>query len=517
MISELRPFVKKFPRIKKFHWYKYGSWESPLLRKEFYYAGNLPSQFRKFSGLNIGLTEGIHIDPIEYATIEDRDKFFKILFRALKRDKFYFQKLTRKAIKICQENERAAEKFKTIKDWQKLNRKELKKWYEFFKKHYFSILPYSYLGYKMMLGPQLIKYALKLSGISEKEYLKIGTKLMIPPRGRKTPSGKAVGEMIKIALYIKEAIPGWRKIFSGSEKKIVQRLQKYPKLLKLLSNYLKNFEWITVRHWTGKPMDLRDVIKNLREFLGKSDLRESIEAAKEREKKREKEFREIIKKYKFTADSLAIINLVRVHAWLRTHRKEIMSKVDLYARPLLQEIARRIGLTFDQFIYLRLKEVEDFIYRNKKPNPSEIPLRQQGYGLFVLGGKFYVLVGQELKKFLSKKIIRPIKLKVIKGQTANPGKVRGPVRVVLFDADLEKIRKGEILVSDMTNPNYLPYLGKVKAFVTDKGGMLSHAAILSRELNKPCIIGTQIATKVLKNGDIVEVDATKGIIKLLGT
>lgn len=67
----------------------------------------------------------------------------------------------------------------------------------------------------------------------------------------------------------------------------------------------------------------------------------------------------------------------------------------------------------------------------------------------------------------------------------------------------------------MTDPSFLPVMKQAIAFITDEGGVLCHAAITARELKKPCIIGTKIATKVLKDGDLVEVDANHGIIKII--
>jgi pyruvate,water dikinase len=77
------------------------------------------------------------------------------------------------------------------------------------------------------------------------------------------------------------------------------------------------------------------------------------------------------------------------------------------------------------------------------------------------------------------------------------------------------VKKGEILIASMTRPEFLPAMQKAAAFVTDEGGITSHAAIVSREMKKPCIIGTKIATKVFKDGDMVEVDANKGIVRKL--
>ncbi len=79
--------------------------------------------------------------------------------------------------------------------------------------------------------------------------------------------------------------------------------------------------------------------------------------------------------------------------------------------------------------------------------------------------------------------------------------------------DAYKMEKGDVLVANMTRPEYVILMKKAKAIVTDEGGLTSHAAVISRELGIPCIIGTQIATKVLKDGDLVEVDADKGIVR----
>lgn len=103
----------------------------------------------------------------------------------------------------------------------------------------------------------------------------------------------------------------------------------------------------------------------------------------------------------------------------------------------------------------------------------------------------------------------------ITGQIGQPGNVSGKVRIVKRKDQIGSVKKGEIIVSPMTTPDYLPAMKKAAAFVTDEGGITCHAAIVSRELGKPCIIGTKIATQVLKDGDMVEVDADKGIVTVL--
>ncbi len=101
------------------------------------------------------------------------------------------------------------------------------------------------------------------------------------------------------------------------------------------------------------------------------------------------------------------------------------------------------------------------------------------------------------------------------GQIAYNGCVVGRVKIVKRKQDISTIQLGDVIVSPMTTPDFLPAMQKASAFVTDEGGITCHAAIVAREMKKPCVIGTKIATAVLKNGDLVEVDATNGIVTIL--
>lgn len=102
---------------------------------------------------------------------------------------------------------------------------------------------------------------------------------------------------------------------------------------------------------------------------------------------------------------------------------------------------------------------------------------------------------------------------LIKGQIANKGKIIGRVIIIRRNSDVKKIKKGDIVVSPMTTPELVSGLKKSSGIITDEGGLLCHAAVISRELNIPCIIATKLATKQLKDGDRVEVDANRGEIR----
>ncbi len=101
---------------------------------------------------------------------------------------------------------------------------------------------------------------------------------------------------------------------------------------------------------------------------------------------------------------------------------------------------------------------------------------------------------------------------LVKGETASAGIASGPVKIINEMSDLDKIQKGDILVTNMTTPDMVPAMQKAAAIVTNEGGMTCHAAIVSRELGIPCIVGTENATQILKEGEVVTVNATHGTV-----
>jgi len=185
--------------------------------------------------------------------------------------------------------------------------------------------------------------------------------------------------------------------------------------------------------------------------------------------------------------------------------------------------------TSDKFIrqtllklYPQLLGVEATVLRKEIHNPPSMAILQTRKKNFVmLGERFgenttiekYAREHQMFK--FNFEIPNSKSIDFLKGQVACRGIVHGKVRVLKRKEQISDIKKGEIIVSPMTTPDYLPAMKKAIAFITDEGGVTCHAAIVAREMNKPCIIGTKIATQVLKDGMEVEVDANKGIVKIL--
>ncbi|MCD4704534.1 hypothetical protein K8R66_00475 [bacterium] len=151
--------------------------------------------------------------------------------------------------------------------------------------------------------------------------------------------------------------------------------------------------------------------------------------------------------------------------------------------------------------------------------PNLIELKQRWQNLVFIPGKKFEKI--KLKEFLKINLDYEFQFEkiennnFIKGQSAYLGKVKGRIKIIKRKSQVNEIKEGDILVSPMTTPEFILAMKKASAFITDEGGITCHAAIIAREMKKPCIIGTKIATQVLKDGDLVEVDANQGIVRKL--
>jgi len=183
---------------------------------------------------------------------------------------------------------------------------------------------------------------------------------------------------------------------------------------------------------------------------------------------------------------------------------------------ILEEMARRFGLTIKELRFMTSREIKAALFE-QKISREEVRARVQHSIYYTAQDTEVYYSGPIVKEIVTKYIQKEEKQEIteLKGQCGCRGQARGIVRIVNVIADIPKIKPGEILVSISTQPDLLPAMKKAAAFVTDQGGVTSHAAIVAREMNTPCVIATKIATKVLHDGDEVEVDADKGIVKIL--
>lgn len=220
--------------------------------------------------------------------------------------------------------------------------------------------------------------------------------------------------------------------------------------------------------------------------------------------------------------TLLLADVLHTYTFLRTDRIDQLKKTQTAVRKIFVVTAKALQERTEKdwmpnmVAYCLNREIEDFLFRGKIPNHEEVLARKnQKYLYYFDHGHSYVTYGKTVTN--AQQIIHKGEEahSEIKGLIAYPGKAQGKVIRVFGKSDLSKVKKGTILVATATLPDYLPAMRKAKAFVTEEGGITSHAAVIARELKKPCIVGTKVATKVLHDGDMVEVDANKGIVRKL--
>ncbi len=183
-----------------------------------------------------------------------------------------------------------------------------------------------------------------------------------------------------------------------------------------------------------------------------------------------------------------------------------------HLRILAREVLRRVG---QQTRHPECTTYEELL-ACLQGRPVSLRVLEQRYRYCVAQvtlKRWKIETGTKAKQLAKKFKIDTNHLSVIRGMTVYPGHIIGKIFVAHRAADLKRAPRNCVLVTSMTTPDFVQYFSKVLAIITDEGGLTSHAAIVAREFHKPCVIGTKVATKVFKDGDKVEVDATNGIVK----
>lgn len=206
----------------------------------------------------------------------------------------------------------------------------------------------------------------------------------------------------------------------------------------------------------------------------------------------------------------------KISAKTRDEDGYLNERVQKGMEKVFKETAGRLGIEPDDIYFLFPEEIIFFL-KGENFKKSVIKERQKLCVTTNIFGKYRIYEGEKAKELLGEfvSVEKAKKEKLLKGLPACSGKVCGRVHKVLVDSEFNKFKEGEILVVLQTMVHYVPIMKKSKAILTEFGGMTSHAAIVSRELKKTCIVGIPGLTASVENGDLVEVDANKGIVKIL--
>jgi len=323
--------------------------------------------------------------------------------------------------------------------------------------------------------------------------------------------------LLKILIQINKKSKILKLFKSLDSNQLVSVLPiKDKKIWQLIKAHTKKYAWV---HYVyeGPVANEAYFIDILKDFIKRkiAPQKEIVKHKKEKAILKIKQA-EILAKLKPDNYFRQIFILARDAVYFKMYRRDLQTKSYYYFESVLTEIARRLNLTLKQVRMMLFEEVISAI-KGSKIKVDEINRRLKLVVYFRRGNTRKVISGNQALAFVKtiKKEKVVTNVKEIKGTTAQPGKVKGVVKLINSPDQMVKMNQGDILISVTTNPNLMPAIRKAAAIVTNEGGLTCHAAIVSREFKIPCVVGTSFVTQVLKDGDIVEVDATKGIVKKL--
>ena len=323
-------------------------------------------------------------------------------------------------------------------------------------------------------------------------------------------------DFLDICLYIS----GNKKLREDLAQNKFEQILKDKKSSQKIKSYIKKYFWFRTDFYKATETTPKLLLKKVLSEISKNKRPQVLKELKEIDnnfRKINKQKNKLLSTLKLTKGDKKEIRFSRlIIGWL-DQRKVGTMKQCYYFFSIIGETAKKYNLKYHDLAIYIIDEFGKFLAKKEKIKKKDIIGRNDGvFVVFERNKKvkmFYGRTGKEMfniATYLKKQ-------KEVRGQVASRGsikKIKGKVRVV-YNPTKDKFNKGEILVTSMTRVEFVPLMRKAKAIITNEGGVACHAAIVSREMGLPCIIGTRVATDVLKTGDRVELDLMTGQIKIL--
>lgn len=471
-------------KAKNIEWRKIGRWKTPFLM-EWMIIDSISRKRLKEVGFDIWFHNFLNLHGESYITQEDYDIYLNYYKERLKREGgVYFKKysdlITRKG------NEAIDFSIKVKK--RRVNRESKEGLKRLFSQFLRKIEPNMGLAYTIQMVDEVLADALKerLMRYSARRADELFSRLTAPKEDAFMI--KEMRDMINIAIADDAKKRG------------------------LLIKHMEEYSWMKSPNW-NEPIYVLEYYSDRMEKI--ESPKRSLKEMMRKKEKQEKEIRDLIIKIEKKGIKVRnYINLIRTLVNIKMFNWDAISISGNNCRNLMAKIGDIAGINYYDVIELSPAEIYG-ILKGKGIHNKKMEERKECSGLLRVENRIYELdkgdVG-DMKKYVG--WILPVTDK-FRGIPVSRGIVKGKVIIIMHSDSINKMKDGHVLVCPMTNPDYMPVIGKAKAIITDDGGVLCHAAIISREFKIPCIVGTRVATKVLKDGDLVEVDADKGIVRKL--
>lgn len=280
-------------------------------------------------------------------------------------------------------------------------------------------------------------------------------------------------------------------------------------LRKKVREFQKSFFWMYNNYFETRVVEEEEIILDCKKKL-KSEPRvhEQIDITMQKA--------ELIEKLQLDAETRDVLHISNEFIYWQDLRKKWIMIYAHFLEKILEEIGRRGNVPLHDMRYTMPEEMAEVL----KGTELDLKARQENCLIVCKEGEEHgtLFVGDraktEEKKYFSASALTSEE-EVLKGTVACGGKAIGTVKVLMNPNESYKVNHGDILVTAMTSPDFMQAIRKCVGIVTNDGGITCHAAVIARELNIPCVIGTKVATQVLKDGDQIELDADQGIVSIV--
>lgn len=293
-----------------------------------------------------------------------------------------------------------------------------------------------------------------------------------------------------------------------------EHIKKFIKTLPEYQDYVRDFDYYKSNYAHVGHITEDDTVDEIERFLKDQHWKEEYKKLSSYSKTVRKNNLAILKKHHLKNNPLYFFQ--KLIYW-REYRKQVNLMGIHLLHYVLFSIEQKTGVPYKYLKHLTFDEVPNIL--KGLISRDELEKRyEEGIIFSVIGEGTKIIEGKEalsIRDELEKRIRGSENEKIIPGRVACQGYAKGTARIILGQEDFKKFNDGEILITGMTRPEFVPLMKKAAAIVTNEGGITCHAAIVSRELGKPCIIGTQKATQLIKDGDLIEVRANHGTVRIL--
>lgn len=287
----------------------------------------------------------------------------------------------------------------------------------------------------------------------------------------------------------------------------------HARIVRMIGEFQQNYYWMHNNYFATSVLEQEHVILEVKKRLALPERRARDIRVTNAQK------HSLMKKLKLDTETRTLIDIGDLFTYLQDVRKKWIMMTAHYLELLLKEAGKRSGLSLHEMRYTLPEEFPSILRRHHPHIHERIKNCMIVFEEGVERGTLLVgeMASREERNYFpsgNSVPLSPARV-VLKGRVACHGKAIGTVKVLMNPNEIYKVNHGDVLVTSMTSPDFITAVRKCVAIVTNEGGLTCHAAIISRELNIPCIIGTKNATQALKDGDKVEVNADEGMVAVL--